>query len=150
MFLNVTSNFFSFAMKGYIVAYIHCHQIIFWTTISAWRKLPPELPLMPALAQRWHPAGSTGTRSGPVQLNASEALLCVWSRTPSSTRPAGVVWVAGPGWYERDAERSHGTCDGNRMSLFKIWNIIQFQQATSPYSSVIFPHSITDTFSWPM
>jgi hypothetical protein len=38
------------------------------------------------------------------------ALPCVGSRTPSSTRPATVVWVAGPGRYGIGAERSHGTC----------------------------------------
>jgi hypothetical protein len=79
-----------------------------------------------APAQRWHLAGSTGTRLGPVQLNASEALHCFGSRTPSSTRPAGVVWVAGPEWYERDAERSHGTCNRHGIAVIKYENYFLF------------------------
>ena len=110
VFNCVTSNFFSFEKKGYIFAHTSCHQIIFWTTLSARRKLPPELTLQLAPAQRWHLARSTDTKPGPVQLNASEALPCVGSRTPSSTLPAPVVWLAGPGKYGIDAERFHGTC----------------------------------------
>ena len=86
-----------------------------YTLTAEWAEWKQQL----GPAQRWHLAASTGTKPGPVQLNASEALPCVGSRTPSSTRPAPVVWVAGPGWYERDAERSHGTCDSHRITMFK-------------------------------
>jgi hypothetical protein len=97
-------------MKGSFSAHISSYQIIFSTTLSAWQKLSTQQNPQLAPAQRWHLAGSTGTRPGLVQLSASEALPCVGSRTPSSTRPAPVVWVVGPCRYGRDAERSHGTC----------------------------------------
>ena len=54
-----------------------------------------------------------------MHLNASEALHCVGSRTPSGTRPAPVVSVAGPDRYGTDAEGSHGTCHSQRISLLK-------------------------------
>ena len=103
-----------------------------------------------APVQRWHLTASTGTRPGPEQLNASEALPCVGSRTPSSTRPAPVVWVAGPGRYGRDAERSHGTCDSHRISLLKYETEIPVHNVTSRYSCAIFPHTTTNTFTLQM
>jgi len=106
----VTFNFFSFEMKRSFSARISCYQIIFSTTLSAWRKLSPQPNPQLSPAQRWHLARSTGTRPGPVQLNASDALPYVGLCTPSSTRPVPVVRVAGPWRYGRDAERSHGTC----------------------------------------
>jgi hypothetical protein len=112
----LASNFVSLEIKWDVSAHISCNQIIFSTNFSTWRKQPPELTLQLGPSQRWHLAGSTGTRPGPVQLNASEALPYAWSRTPSSTRPAVVVWVAGPGRYGTDAARSHDTCD-NAKSL---------------------------------
>ena len=33
---------------------------------------------------------------------------------------------------------------------FKYEKVFPFQKRTSPYSSVIFPHTITNTFSWPV
>jgi len=90
------------------------------------------------------------TRPGPVELKASEALPCVGSRTPSSTRPAPVVWVAGPWIYGRDAEHSHGTCDGHRIALFKYEAFFPALNVTSRYSCVIFPRTFRNTFSLPM
>jgi len=110
VFKYVTFNFFSFEMKRSFSARISCYQIIFSTTLSAWRKLSPQPNPQLSPAQRWHLARSTGTRPGPVQLNASDALPYVGLCTPSSTRPVPVVRVAGPWRYGRDAERSHGTC----------------------------------------
>jgi len=110
VFQYVTFNFFSFEMKRSFSAHISCYQIIFSTTLSGWRKLSPQLNPQLSPAQRLHLTRSTGTRPGPVQLNASDALPYVGLCTPSSTLPVPVVWVAGPWRYGRDAERSHGTC----------------------------------------
>ena len=77
-------------------------------------------------AQRWNLAGSTDTRQGIVQLNASATFLCVGSRTLSSTRPSAVVWLAGPWRYGREAEPSHGTCGSHRISLLKYETVLIF------------------------
>ena len=61
---------------------------------------------------------------GPIQLNASEALLCVGSRTQSSIRLAPVVCVADPGRYGIGAERSHGTCESQKKSILIVESLL--------------------------
>ena len=92
---------------------------------------PPNLQLAPA--QWWHLTGSTGTRSGPVQLNARDELPCVGSRNQSSIRPAWVMCVAGPSRYGIGAERSHGTCDSHRISLLKYEEL--FKKYLNPWNN---------------
>jgi len=84
---------------------------IYWKLLGTWSTQPPEGRQPLETAQRQHLAVSTGTRPGPVQLNASEALPCVGSRTPSNTRPAPLVCVAGPGRYGRDVAHFLGNCN---------------------------------------
>ena len=110
---------FSFSLVSHLLLYVH-HRRKFYST-QLWTSciLSARQTLQLEPAQRWHLAGSTGTRPSPVQLNASEALPCVGSRTPSSTRPAPVVWVAGPGRYWKYIGLSRGTCDKQIQSLIK-------------------------------
>ena len=87
-------------------------RTVFWWQLGKCRTQPPDCGLPVAVEQRWHLAGSTGTRTGPVQLNASETLPCVGSHTQSSTRPAGVVWVAaGHGRYGINVAYFRGNCN---------------------------------------
>jgi hypothetical protein len=105
------------------------YRVIFDWTLSLTQPLTPAtrrkewIPRQKP-TQRWHLARNTGTTRGRVLRIACVELPCVWSRTPSRTRPAPAAWVVGPGRFETDAGHSHGTCESHIELHLKYKTII--------------------------